>query len=173
MILLKNQTIVEGAPLEVDQRWFVTDWVRTRKNQYRVNLHRDIIGDNMLGLSTGVFNIDRCKLPSNNPLIFNKEGFEYNQIKKEEYLISDRTNTPWIVGYIAKNASSSHSISFAKDYDIDMRDTSFANWEYADKIGTKHGPATVNECKIGISFERNWWVGGYEGCFIWNGPSTN
>ena len=127
----------------------------------------------MLGLSTGVFNIDRCKLASDNPLIFNKEGFEYNQIKKEEYLISDRTNTPWIVGYMAKNANSNNSISFADDYDIDMRDTSFAEWTYADKIGTNHGPAVVTDCKIGISYERNWWIGGYEGCFIWNGPSTN
>ena len=156
-----------------EQKWFVTDCVRTRKNQYNIKLHRDIVSDNIRGLSTGVFNIDRCKLPSDNPLIFNKEGFEYNQIKKEEYLISDRTNTPWIVGYIAENANSNHSISFAKDYDIDLRSTSFANWEYANKIGTQHGPATVTDCKIGISYERNWWVGGYEGCFIWNGPSTN
>lgn len=155
------------------QKWFVTDCVRTRKNQYNVKLHRDIVSDNMYGLSTGVFNIDRCKLPSDNPLIFNKEGFEYNQIKKEEYLISDRTNTPWIVGYMAENANSSHSISFAQDYDIDRRATSFADWEYADKLGTQYGPATVIDCKIGISYENNWWTGGYTGCFIWNGPGTN
>lgn len=155
------------------QKWFVTDCIRTRKNQYKINLHRDIVSDNMYGLSTGVFNVDRCKLPSDNPLIFNKEGFEYNQIKKEEYLISDRTNTPWIVGYIAENTNSSHSISFAKDYDIDRRSTSFAEWEYANKLGTQHGPATVTDCKIGISWEHNWWEGGYTGCFIWNGPATN
>lgn len=156
-----------------DQKWFVTDCVRTRKNQYNIKLRRDIISDNMYGLSTGVFNVDRCRLSSDNPLIFNKEGFEYNQIKKEEYLISDRTNTPWIVGYMAKNTSSNNSISFADDYDIDMRDTSFANWEYATKLGTKYGPATVTDCKIGISYENDWWTGGYTGCFIWNGPSTN
>ena len=156
-----------------EQKWFVTECVRTRKNQYNVKLHRDIIADNMYGLSTGVFSVDRCKLASDNPLIFNKEGFEYNQIKKDEYLISDRTNTPWIVGYIAENANSSHSISFAEDYDIDLRSTSFANWQYAGKLGTQYGPATVTECKIGISYENDWWTGGYTGCFIWNGPSTN
>lgn len=156
-----------------EQKWFVTDCVRTRKNQYNIKLHRDIISDNMYGLSTGVFNVDRCRLSSDNPLIFNKEGFEYNQIKKEEYLISDRTNTPWIVGYMAKNTSSNNSISFADDYDIDMRDTSFSNWTYATKLGTKYGPATVTDCKIGISYENDWWTGGYTGCFIWNGPSTN
>lgn len=138
-----------------DQKWFVTDCVRTRKNQYNIKLHRDIVGDNMYGLTTGVFNIDRCKLSSDNPLIFNKEGFNYNQIKKDEYLISDRTNTPWIVGYIAENANSSHSISFAKNYDIDLRNTSFANWEYANKLGTQYGPATVTECKIGIAYENS------------------
>ena len=156
-----------------DQKWFVTDCVRTRKGQYNIKLHRDIVSDSLRGLSTGVFSVDRCKLSSDNPLIFNKEGFEYNQIKKDEYLISDRTNTPWIVGYIAENANSSHSISFAEDYDIDLRNTSFANWQYATKLGTNYGPATVTECKIGISYENDWWTGGYTGCFIWNGPSTN
>lgn len=156
-----------------DQKWFVTDCVRTRKNQYNIKLHRDIISDNMGGLNTGVFNVDRCKLSSDNPLIFNKEGFDYNQIKKQEYLISDRTNTPWIVGYVATDANASHSISFAQDYDVDLRNTSFAEWEYADKLGTQHGPATVTECKIGIAYARDWWEGGYEGCYIWNGPATN
>ena len=173
MIVLKNATIVEGQPLEVDERWFVIDSKRTRKGQYNFTLKRDVIADNYAGLNTGVFSIDRCNLPSDNPLIFNKEGFDYNQIKKQEYLISDRTNTPWIVGYMATDANSSHSISFAQDYDIDLRNTSFASWQYADKLGTQHGPATVTDCKIGISYENDWWEGGYTGCFIWNGPATN
>ena len=157
----------------ITRRWFVIDTNRTRKGQYNVVLKRDVITDNIDGLATGIFSIDRCTLNPDNPLIYNKEGFNYNQIKKAEYKLTDKTNSPWIVGYMEISSSATNTFSYASDFDVDMRTTRYADWEYLSKIGTHYGPGSLEEAQIGIQYARNWWVGGYEGCFLYNGPSVN
>ena len=49
--------------------------------------------------------IEKGVLAQNNPLVFNKEGMLFNQIKKEEVLLKDNSQVPWLVAYISKNAS--------------------------------------------------------------------
>lgn len=165
---------IEGEQqIKIVRRWFVIDTNRTRKGQYNVVLKRDVITDNINGLATGVFSIDRCTLNPDNPLIYNKEGFNYNQIKKAEYKLTDKTNSPWIVGYMEIDSDASHTFSYASDFDVDMRNTRYADWQYISKIGTHYGPASLEEAQIGIQYARNWWIGGYEGCFLYNGPSVN
>lgn len=167
MIVLKNTTIVEGEPLEVDQRWFVIDTKRTRKGQYKLTLKRDVIADNYTGLSTGIFSIDRCKLEDTNPLIYNKEPFQYNQIKQDEAFLYDDTNCPWIVGYMDKDAAvdrSEDGIILSEDYDVDLSTTDYDDWIYHNIIGvTSRGNFNIVNTDVIISYERDWWVGGYQG----------
>ena len=42
----------------------------------------------------------------NNPLLFNSEGFTFNQIKKSETLLQDRTKMPWYILYFKLNTPS-------------------------------------------------------------------
>ena len=49
--------------------------------------------------------VEKGLLAQNNPLVFNKEGMLFNQIKKEEVLLKDNSQVPWLVAYISKNAS--------------------------------------------------------------------
>ena len=42
--------------------------------------------------------------------IYNKEDMTFNQIKDNEYLLMDETQTPWIVGYVAKDKSQNGAV---------------------------------------------------------------
>lgn len=179
MIVLKNATIEDEEPLEVDQRWFVIDSKRTRKGQYKLILKRDVIADNYTGLSTGIFSIDRCKLEDTNPLIYNKEPFQYNQIKQDEAFLYDETNCPWIVGYMDKDAAidrSSQGIILSEDFDVDLSTTNYDAWTYHNLVGvTSRSNFNIVNTDVIISYERNFWVGGYQGAHAYqnrNGASS-
>jgi len=54
----------------------------------------------------------------------------FNQIKDNEYLLMDETQTPWIVGYVAKDKSQNGAISdvkFTDSYDIKNAEATDSN----------------------------------------------
>lgn len=78
--------------------------------------------------------IEKGLLAQNNPLIFNKEGMLFNQIKKEEVLLKDKSQVPWLVAYIAKNASGENIVINYKPADQNFIEVSAANidqWAYS------------------------------------------
>lgn len=83
-------------------RWFIVEADRTKTGQYQVVLKRDVIVDNYSIVTSAPCFIKKAMVDYNNPLILNSEGMTYNQIKKEEVLLKDKSNTPWIVGYLNK-----------------------------------------------------------------------
>lgn len=104
--------------------------------------------------SNSIFSIDRCQLPNDSNLIFNKEGFTYNQIKVDEYKLYDRTGCPWIVGYLQNNRDTAltHTISTASNYDVNMSSTAYASWSYHSLVNTMlTGPKTLTDTRLGIS----------------------
>lgn len=85
--------------------WFVMDMERTRSGQYLVKLKRDIIADNYNNILDSPMLIHRAMSGDvNNPLLYNSEGFNFNQIKKNEILLKDKFRTPWYVLYFLKDA---------------------------------------------------------------------
>ena len=51
-------------------------------------------------------NIQRAMITSqNNALLYNSEGFSFNQIKKDEILLKDTTRTPWYILYFNRNVN--------------------------------------------------------------------
>ena len=156
-------------------RWFILSSDRTRGNQYKLELRRDAIVDNFNVLSNSVFNVDRCELSNENNLIFNSEGFTYNQIKKEEYKLYDRTGSPWIVGYIDNNrtAAKTGTISTAVDYDVNKNDTAYASWTYASMVNQSvTGSKTLVDTKLGITWD-DFWGSGLTGCYAHQGPNSS
>lgn len=91
---------------EPADRWFITHSTRTRQGQYEFELVRDVIADYYNDVISAPCHIERATLNNTDKLIFNKEGFTFNQIKTEEFNIEDETKTPWIVGYLPANLDS-------------------------------------------------------------------
>lgn len=75
---------------EIESRWFVTETVRLRGQQYRFDLKRDLLADYHDNIITAPMLIKRAMINDvNNPLLYNNEGFSFNQIKTSETLLKD------------------------------------------------------------------------------------
>lgn len=147
MLLLnsENEEPTSETVLDLDSTWFVLDIYKVRKGQYKVTLKRDVIENFKNNILEAPMFIEKATLAYNNPLIFNREGMTYNQIKKQETLLYDKSNTPWIVGYINKkgnideytfsisNSSGSQtlsgvtSITGARQYALDQYGNTYTN----------------------------------------------
>lgn len=81
-------------------RWFIIDPVRNLKGQYNLSLKRDSVADKRVNVENADSYIYKGNALEGSALLYNSEGLQVNQIKKEELLLKDSTNCPWIVGYI-------------------------------------------------------------------------
>lgn len=88
--------------ITVLQRWFVIETKRIQGQQYQLTLRRDVLADNYTEIMSNEENyVERGWCDVANPAIYNAEPLTFNQIKKSQTLLGDRTGTPWIVGYLA------------------------------------------------------------------------
>ena len=87
---------------EILSRWYILESTRTLNGQYKVSIRRDLMADFLNNIQDAPVWVSKANLEADDPLIFNKESGEYNQIKQSETSIKDTTKTPWLVGYIAK-----------------------------------------------------------------------
>ena len=86
--------------------WFIINHDKTRGGQISLNLRRDLIVDNYDKVITAPMIIGRAMITdSNNPLLFNPEGFSFNQIKKEEHFLNDESQARWYYLYFKKDMS--------------------------------------------------------------------
>ena len=113
---------------KIASRWFVTERTRKRRGQSLVRMSRDVMADYKEPIKNAIAYIDRGYVPNSNPLIYNPEGGSYNQIKTGEILLKDKTNTAWIVGYLASN--------FFGDTPTDKTITINREQAYTDAFGT-------------------------------------
>lgn len=93
----------ESGNEEIKSRWFVVESSYIRGGKYRVSLRRDLIADNLDEVLDAPCMVEKGYINDqlNDDSIFNDEGQSYNQIKKGEILLPDKTGCPWIVGYLA------------------------------------------------------------------------
>lgn len=109
----------------IASRWFVIENQRTRGGQHTLTLRRDLIVDNYDKVINAPMIVERAKINSiDNPLLYNPEGFSFNQIKKQEILLKDKIGKAWYVLYFKKGMPSK-SGSFVP-----------GNASYNEKIGT-------------------------------------
>ena len=102
-----NYLLVLDDSYNIKSRWFVTEVDHNRNRQYLLSLRRDLIVDFYDSvIDNSPVLIEKALVDKNNPLIFNSEGFDFNQIKKEEILLQDRSMVQWAVIYTAKNVAS-------------------------------------------------------------------
>lgn len=101
------------------QRWFVMEQKRNRKGQWLYTLRRDVVSDNLDNLEEAPIFVEKGMLPEDDPMVLNDEGMSFNQIKKNEYLLKDKSKSAWIACYLAKSLIASDvSVSTPADEEI-------------------------------------------------------
>ena len=99
------EPVYDATINSINSSWFVIDMERTRQGQYEVTLRRDILADYYDKIMNSPMTINRAIIEdTTNPLLYNSEGFSFNQIKKEEILLKDKYLTPWYVLYFKKDS---------------------------------------------------------------------
>lgn len=98
-----NYLLILDSSNMIISRWFVIEASRTRAKQYKLSLKRDVLADYKYNLVNADVFVEKGCPEYDSPLLFNNENMSFNQIKTKELPLYDRTQCPWIVGYIAKN----------------------------------------------------------------------
>ena len=120
MIVVSEPNILTPSILS---RWYVIESVRTRGGQYKFTLRRDVVADKLANNYNEMINapilVDRAMITDvHNPLLYNPEGFSFNQIKKQEILLKDGTNSAWYILYFKKGLGAKQ-ISFTPGESIE------------------------------------------------------
>ena len=79
---------------KIDSRWFIIDSVRDRAGQYTLTLRRDLLADYYNEIIDADTYIEKATLSGEDPLIYNSENFDVNQIFTSQRLLKDETECP-------------------------------------------------------------------------------
>lgn len=145
-----NYVLVADSEGAISSRWFITDSDFNRQGQWVLTLRRDLLSDYKDVATNSPAIINRAMLGENNPLLFNTEGFSFNQIKKNEILLRDNYFMQWIYLYVAKGVDiSTDAVTVKTDAssgaDI-LINTTIENSIYSQ--GTKSGQPFNQEYEI-------------------------
>ena len=95
----------EETKAEINSRWFIVEQHRTRDGQYELMLKRDVIADNYNEIVSSPIFLEKGFINDvNDPLLYNSESMNVNQIKQLEVPLKDETECGWVVGYIPSDA---------------------------------------------------------------------
>lgn len=128
-------------------RWFIIDATRDRGGQWTLSLRRDVVADYWDSVINADCFIEKATLNNDNPLLFNREDVQVNQILTSQTLLKDETECGWFVGYYAKNApdiSGTVATNEIRAEVYDILDVPIASWTYANYTNDNpfRGPLT-------------------------------
>ena len=90
---------------KIDSRWFILEQDRKRGGQYELTLKRDVLADNYNDVINSPIFLEKGFINDvNDPLLYNSESMNVNQIKQSEIPLKDETKSGWVVGYIPSDA---------------------------------------------------------------------
>ena len=121
---------------EIVSRWFVIEQKRNRQGQWLYFLRRDVLADSFNQVIEAPVYVERGIINDlNSPLLLNNEDLRVNQIKKEEILLKDQSESPWLVLYLKKGILGSSKtavvdIKNAKDNVYLTLNTPIGQWQY-------------------------------------------
>lgn len=140
----------------IKHTWFILECIQISGSQYKTILRRDLINDFYEQTLDAPCFVEKAKLPTTNPLIFNSEGMRFNQIKKEEYLLKDSSKVAWIVGYVSRPNEGAEDIAINTAGEIDY-DATLEGWEFNDLLNTYIVPSP-NEWVFSMPYVLNYTV---------------
>lgn len=172
-----------AANINIQSRWFVIEWIRTRGGQYKAILKRDVLADFKEVVWNAPIFLEKGYIEdTTSPLLYNREGMAVNQIKQSETLLKDETGCGWVVGYVPYDAFSS-ATTITKDVPVsataNITVAGISNWAYWKNVntnpsykymGTASGDAIVNlklKNNYASSSRRTWY--GYTASFKLDG----
>lgn len=130
-----DYVIVEDDAGRINSRWYVVEAVRLRHGQYRLSLYRDLIVDFYDDVMEAPIFLEKGALQASNPLVFNQEDMTFNQIRQTPTLLYDRSECPWVVGYIPRDAfPSKQKITYSTGITVENADfevDNISDWDYA------------------------------------------
>ena len=149
-----DYVIYSDDNINITSRWYIIEQTRIMKGQYELTLARDVIADFYEDIINSDCFIQRATVGNDNPLIFNKENVTFNQIKKREDLLYDKTKTAWIVGYIAQT-DGANPVQFGK-YEVRLN-TFSSDYNYNELKVYQDTPNKLskNRFKINALFHTN------------------
>lgn len=102
-------------------RWFVINSIRTRKGQYQLSLHRDLIADNIDNVLSATTYVERGYCDNIlDPAFYNEESVLIDKPLNSVYELRDDSQAAWLVAYVAGTNS---AISKEKIDDKTWEDT--------------------------------------------------
>lgn len=111
--------VTDGGAIE--STWFVMDSYYTRNGQFNVVLRRDIVNDHFDEVINAPCYVEKATINDVlNPLLYNSEGMQFNQIKTEEHKLFDETGCGWVVGYVAKPAAEEQDTPINTNVNVDF-----------------------------------------------------
>ena len=136
--LKTRDEIYAAEDTRIISKWFILDNDRTRGGQYKIDLRRDVLVDYMKQIEKSPIFVEKGIIEDfSNPLLMNNEDVKVNQIKKEEVLLKDRSQCPWLVVYLKKGALGNSDInpitvnvSQNDDFVYETLTTPIASWQY-------------------------------------------
>lgn len=130
IVIAENGTILT--------RWFIKDFVRTRAGQFHAFLRRDVVADHLESIVNAPCYIKKGFVPSDNPLVFNREDFQCNQIKKSEEKIHDNTYISWLIAYynISEKSQLQGDITTIEEPYINIGEANISSWQLVQRYGT-------------------------------------
>lgn len=96
----------------ITSRWFIIEATRTRGNQYKIQLRRDLVADFYNSWTNSDCFIEKAILPDNSPFIYNQEQITTNQIKSSEEQLKDQTKMAWICCFVDKTYKPEKDLNF-------------------------------------------------------------
>lgn len=134
----------------IESRWYITECVRTQGKQFYISLLRDVIADWYDEVCAAPCFIEKATLSRNDPGIYNSENMSYNQIRKEIRELTDKSFSPWLVGYIPRNAFTEDKTivipysSGVSSVTADYRVNSIEQWAYAGQLNKPYNTSATS-----------------------------
>ena len=163
--------VVNNATV-IDSRWFIVEQDRKRGGQYELTLKRDVLADNYNDVVNSPIFLEKGFIDDvNDPLLYNSESMNVNQIKQLEVPLMDETKCGWVVGYIPSDAFPKvepeydrveKEVTVPMSADIEVNGLSTWNyWNYcsanpnykfmADNAGKRKVTVKIRSQKVGAS----------------------
>lgn len=148
--------VLNDAGTEIVSSWYIKSFDRTRAKQYHAELKRDSIRDHYENVINAPMIVNRAMLDENNPLLFNSEGFDFNQIKTREILLQDEYRSRWIYLYMAKNAADKSNIAVSYNPYAHSRDYTVNNISDSIFDGTEHNSYSLRDSTAVEIYAKYW-----------------
>lgn len=100
-----NYLLVSDEYGNVLSRWFIMEARNVRNAQVDLTLKRDVMADFYDEIIDAPCFIEKATVGIDDIAIYNHENVMLNQIKTGEILLKDKTQSRWIVGYVAPPAA--------------------------------------------------------------------